>query len=185
MSPERTSVYDDHFSIVALSRYHFATHHHSVDCRDFLPAYDRTVFTTKNLRLLLRRRSQPGTTLRASTVRPSYKAPQLGSQALTLRPPYPVSPLLFQFRCLSIMAAKKVDPASIVSCATFPDAQEAFNLLIEGSGTDAPLTACMLRLHFVTLEAYQAHNAKAVGMVYAPSSLKPSLPQSCGNQKMI
>ena len=66
------------------------------------------------------------------------------------------------------MAVKKVDPASIVSCATFPDAQEAFHLLIEGSGTDAPLTACMLRLHFVTLEAYQAHNARAVGMVYAP-----------------
>jgi hypothetical protein len=44
MSPERTSVYDDHFSTVALSRYHFATHHHSVDCRNFLPAYDRTVF---------------------------------------------------------------------------------------------------------------------------------------------
>jgi hypothetical protein len=66
------------------------------------------------------------------------------------------------------MAAKKADPASIVSCATFPDAQEAFHLLIEGSGTDAPLTACMLRLHFVTLESYQSHNARAVGMVYAP-----------------
>jgi hypothetical protein len=157
MSPERTSVYDDQFSIVTLSRYHFATHHHSVDCRDFLPAYDRTVFTTKNLRPLLRRRSQSGTILRASTVRPNYKAPQLGSQALTLRPPYPVSPLMFQFRCLIIMAAKKVDPA----------------------------TACMLRLHFVTLEAYQAHNAKAVGMVYAPISLKPSVPQFCGNLKMI
>ncbi len=50
------------------------------------------------------------------------------------------------------MAAKKVDPASIVSWATFPDAQETFHLLIEGSGTDAPLTECMLRLHFVTLE---------------------------------
>jgi hypothetical protein len=100
MSPERTSVYDDHLSIVASSRYHFTTHHHSVDCRDFLPAYDRTVFATKNLRPLLRRRSQPGTTLRASTVRPIYKAPQLGSQDLALRPPYPVSPLLFQLLCL-------------------------------------------------------------------------------------
>jgi hypothetical protein len=45
--PERASVYDDHFSIVALSPYHFATHHHSVDYRNFLHAYDRTVLTTK------------------------------------------------------------------------------------------------------------------------------------------
>jgi hypothetical protein len=66
------------------------------------------------------------------------------------------------------MDAKKVDPASIVSCATFPDAQEAFHLLIKGSGTDAPLTVCMMRLHFVTLESSQTHNTKAVGMVYAP-----------------
>jgi hypothetical protein len=66
------------------------------------------------------------------------------------------------------MDAKKVDPASIVSYATFPDAQEAFHLLIEVCGTNAPLTACMLCLHFVTLEAYQSHNARAVGMVYAP-----------------
>ncbi len=66
------------------------------------------------------------------------------------------------------MTAKMVDPASIVSCTTFPDAQETFHLLIEGSGTDAPLTECMLRLHFVTLEAYQSHNARTVGMVYAP-----------------
>jgi hypothetical protein len=49
MSPERTSVNDDHFAIGALSRYHFATHHHSVDCRDFPPAYDRTVLATKPL----------------------------------------------------------------------------------------------------------------------------------------
>jgi hypothetical protein len=69
---------------------------------------------------------------------------------------------------LIIKAAKKVDPTSIVSCATFPDEQEAFHLLIEGSGTDAPLTMCMLRLHFVTLEAHQTHNTNAVGMVYAP-----------------
>jgi regulator of replication initiation timing len=68
------------------------------------------------------------------------------------------------------MVAKKVDPASIVSCATFPDAQEAFHLLIEGSGTDAPLTAFILCWHFVTLEASQAHNARAVGMVYAPNT---------------
>ena len=67
-----------------------------------------------------------------------------------------------------IMAAKKVDPASIVSRATFPDAQEAFHLLIEGSGADAALAACMLRLHFVTLEAYKTHNAQAVGSVYVP-----------------
>jgi hypothetical protein len=66
------------------------------------------------------------------------------------------------------MAVKKEDPASIVSCTTFPDAQKAFHLLIEGSGTDSPWTVCMLRLHFVTLEAYQAHNARAVVMVYAP-----------------
>ena len=66
------------------------------------------------------------------------------------------------------MAAKKVDPASIVACATFPDAQEAFHLLIEGSGADAPLAACMLRMPFVTLEAYKTHNAKAVGSVYVP-----------------
>jgi hypothetical protein len=45
MSPERRSVYD-HFSIVAPSRYHFATtyYHYSVDRRDFIPAHDRTVF---------------------------------------------------------------------------------------------------------------------------------------------
>ena len=43
MSPERRSVYD-HFSIVAPSRYHFATYHYSVDRRDFILAYDRTVF---------------------------------------------------------------------------------------------------------------------------------------------
>jgi hypothetical protein len=66
------------------------------------------------------------------------------------------------------MTAKKVDPTSIVSCTTFPDAQEAFHLLIEGSGTDTPLTMCMLRLHFVTLKSHQTHNAKAVVMVYAP-----------------
>ena len=66
------------------------------------------------------------------------------------------------------MAAKKVDPASIVSCATFPDAQQALHLLVEGSGTDAPLMACMLRAHFEILQAYKTHNAKAVGMAYAP-----------------
>jgi hypothetical protein len=30
------------------------------------------------------------------------------------------------------------------------------------------LGACTLRLHFATLEAYKAHNAKAVGIAYAP-----------------
>ncbi len=66
------------------------------------------------------------------------------------------------------MAAKKVDPASIVSCDTFPDAQEAFHLLIEGSGADAALAACMLSLHFVTFESYQTHNAQVIGLAYIP-----------------
>jgi hypothetical protein len=66
------------------------------------------------------------------------------------------------------MTAKKVDPASIVSCATFPDTQEAFHLLIEGSGTETPLAACMLGMHFVTYEDYKTHNAKSVGSVYVP-----------------
>ena len=63
---------------------------------------------------------------------------------------------------------KKALPGSIVSCATFPDAQQAFHLLGEGSGTDAPLNACMLRMHFAVYEAYRAHNAKGIGVAFAP-----------------
>ncbi len=37
-----------------------------------------------------------------------------------------------------------------------------------GYGADAPLLACILRLHFVTLESYKTHNSQVVGSVYVP-----------------
>jgi hypothetical protein len=134
MSPER--IVFDHFSIVAPSRYHFVTHH-SVDCRNIHPAHDGTVLSQEL----------------------QFEVPKYGPVTKSLNwedKPYPVS-RLFHLRCILlrvsqdrckalpvIIMAKKVVPVSIVTCATFPDAQETFHLLIEGSGTDSPLVSCIL-----------------------------------------